>query len=65
MVLRHDALPLALNDSVWAKYQLGEVFKIEDPDTKAPAVRNPFYLKPGALPVPDAALQSSSHGASR
>ena len=57
MVLRHDALPLALNDSVWAKYQLGEVFKIEDPDTKAPAVRNPFYLKPGALPVPDAALQ--------
>ena len=57
MVLRHGALPLALTDSVWAKYKLGEVFKIEDPDTKAPAVRNPFYLKPGALPVPDAALQ--------
>jgi intracellular sulfur oxidation DsrE/DsrF family protein len=57
IVLRHDALPLAFNDSVWAKYKLGEVFKIEDPDTKAPAVRNPYYLKPGGVPLPDAALQ--------
>jgi hypothetical protein len=57
MVLRHGAIPLALNDSAWAKYKLGEVFKVEDPDTKAPAVRNPFYLKPGMLPIADAALQ--------
>jgi len=59
IVLRHNALPLAFNDSVWAKYKLGEVFKINDPDTKAPAVRNPFYLNPGALavPIPDAVLQ--------
>jgi intracellular sulfur oxidation DsrE/DsrF family protein len=35
------------------------VFKINDPDTKAPAVRNPFYLNPSALavPIPDAVLQ--------
>jgi len=57
VVLRHNALPLAFEDPAWAKYKLGEFFKIEDPDTKAPALRNPFYLKPGALPVPDAALQ--------
>ena len=57
LVLRGSALALALNDSLWAKYQLGEVLKIEDPDTKASAVRNPYYLKPGALPVPDAALK--------
>jgi len=57
MVLRHAAIPLALNDSAWAKYKLGEVFKIEDPDTHGPAVRNPFYLKPGDLPIADAALQ--------
>jgi hypothetical protein len=57
MVLRHSAIPLALNDSAWAKYKLGEVFQIEDPETKAPAVRNPFYLKPGMLPIADAALQ--------
>ncbi len=59
IVLRHNALPLALNDSVWAKYELGEVFKINDPNTKAPAVRNPFYQDPGALPapIPDAVLK--------
>lgn len=57
LVLRHNALPLAFDDSVWAKYKLGEVFKIDDPDTKAPALRNPFYLKPGTLPVQDAALK--------
>jgi intracellular sulfur oxidation DsrE/DsrF family protein len=57
VVLRSGALPLAFNDSVWAKYKLGEVFKIQDPDTKAPALRNPYYLKPGALPIPDASLQ--------
>jgi len=57
IVLRHNALPLAFNDSVWAKYKLGEVFKIDDPETKAPAVRNPYYLKPGAIPIADASLQ--------
>jgi len=59
LVLRHNSIPLALNDSAWAKYRLGEVFKINDPDTKAPALRNPFYLDARALPVPiaDATLQ--------
>ncbi len=57
IVLRHNAIALALNDSAWAKYKLGEVFKIEDPDTRAPAARNPFYHMPGAFAVPDASLQ--------
>jgi intracellular sulfur oxidation DsrE/DsrF family protein len=57
LVVRHDALPLAFQDGAWAKYKLGEVFKIDDPETKAPAVRNPYWLKPGALPIPDAGLQ--------
>ena len=57
LVIRHNTIPIAFNDSLWAKYGLGELFKIADPDTKAPAVRNPFYLKPGGLPFPDAALQ--------
>ncbi|MBL8535549.1 MAG: twin-arginine translocation signal domain-containing protein [Betaproteobacteria bacterium] len=56
LVIRHDTIPLALGDAVWAKYKLGEVFKIDDPETKAPAVRNPYYLKPGALPFQEAAL---------
>jgi len=57
MVLRHDALPLAFNDEAWDKYKLGEVFKIDDPDTGARAVHNPYYAKPGQFPVQDAALQ--------
>jgi intracellular sulfur oxidation DsrE/DsrF family protein len=59
LVLRHNALPLALNDSAWAKYNLGEMFKINDPDTGAPAVRNAFYRSPNALqvPIPDAVLE--------
>ena len=57
IVLRHNAIPLALNDAAWAKYKLGEVFKIDDPDTRAPARRNPFYQMPGAFAVPEAALQ--------
>jgi intracellular sulfur oxidation DsrE/DsrF family protein len=57
VVLRHNAIPIALTDPVWEKYKLGEVFKINDPATKAPATRNAFYnIKPGDMPVPDAAL---------
>lgn len=56
LVLRHGAIPLAFDDSVWAKYKLGEYFKIDDPETHAPAVRNPYYDKPGQFPIPDIAL---------
>ena len=53
VVLRHEALPLALVDAAWAKYKLGEVFKINDPKTNAPSVRNIFYkTAPGDLPLP-------------
>lgn len=57
LVIRHDTIPIALKDPMWAKYKLGALFRINDPDTNAPALRNPYYLKPGALPFPDAALQ--------
>jgi hypothetical protein len=53
VVLRHAALPLAMVDSAWAKYKFGEVFKINDPRTNAPAVRNIFYkTAAGELPLP-------------
>jgi intracellular sulfur oxidation DsrE/DsrF family protein len=53
VVLRHDAIPYSMPDSLWAKYKFGEVFKADDPDTKAPALRNPFWKpKPGAFKVP-------------
>jgi hypothetical protein len=57
VVLRHAALPLALNDAMWAKYRVGESLKISDPETKAPAVKNPFlHPKPGVLPVDEMAI---------
>lgn len=43
VVLRHTAIPYAMEDRLWAKYKFGEFFKIEDPKTKKPAVRNPFW----------------------
>jgi hypothetical protein len=36
------AFPVNASDAVWEKYGLGERFKIVDPTTKQPAVRNVF-----------------------
>lgn len=53
VVLRHNSIPYAMNDGLWAKYKFGEVFKIEDEATKAPSVRNAFWKpKPGDFKVP-------------
>lgn len=53
VVLRHDAIPYAMDTPLWEKYKLGEVFKAHDPVTKAPALRNPFWQpKPGDFKVP-------------
>lgn len=53
VVLRHSAIPYAFPDSIWAKYNFGEMFKIDDPKTKAPATRNPFWQpKPGDFKIP-------------
>jgi intracellular sulfur oxidation DsrE/DsrF family protein len=43
VVLRHSAIGYALDHSMWEKYKLGEMFKADDPKTKAPATRNPFW----------------------
>ena len=48
---RHFAMPLLLNDSVWAKYPIAEIIGVTDPKTGAPAKRNIFrdsiLLHPG------------------
>jgi intracellular sulfur oxidation DsrE/DsrF family protein len=43
VVLRHEAIPYAMESSLWTKYKFGEVFKINDDVTKASAVRNAFW----------------------
>lgn len=56
--LRHAAIPLAFNNDIWAKYKLGEMFKIDDPATKTPAVRNPYaFVKEGELHMPGMAFE--------
>jgi hypothetical protein len=53
VVLRHDAIGYALQDSLWEKYKLGDMLKADDPLTKRPAIRNPFWKpKPGDFKVP-------------
>ena len=44
VVLRHSAIPFAMEDKLWEKYKFGEAFKINDPSTSAAAVKNPFYV---------------------
>jgi len=57
VVLRHGAFPIALDHAIWEKYKIGESFKITDPETKAPAVKNPFlHPKAGVLMVDDWAV---------
>lgn len=57
VVLRHNGIPIALEDSAWKKYKLGEYFKIDDPATGKPAVRNPYYLTMSEPFLPDMAMQ--------
>lgn len=47
VVLRHEAIPFAMNSDLWTKYKFGEMFKVTDDKTKAASVRNAFY-KPAA-----------------
>lgn len=39
---RHAAMPLMLDDAVWAKYHVGEQLGVKDPATSAIATRNIF-----------------------
>ena len=58
VVLRHDAIPLAMQDEVWTKYDFGNEFKITDHATNMPAKRNPFFHpKPDELPLPGMAVE--------
>ncbi len=53
VVLRHNAIPFAMEDALWQKYNFGEVFGIKDNTTGASAVRNPYYTpKQGDFPLP-------------
>ncbi|HEX4184801.1 MAG TPA: hypothetical protein VHY78_02960, partial [Stellaceae bacterium] len=57
VILRAQALPVALDSAIWEKYKIGESLKIIDPEIKAAAVKNPFLNpKPGVLLTDDMAI---------
>jgi len=66
VVLRHNGIPIAMEDRLWEKYKFGEVFKIDDNNTKTAALRNPFYEPQGAdfpMPVIEGVKKLQSRGA--
>jgi len=52
VILRHEAIPYAFQDSLWDKYKFGEMFEVKDMEKK-PVTRNAFW-KPakGTFKVP-------------
>jgi intracellular sulfur oxidation DsrE/DsrF family protein len=52
LVIRHEAVPMFLSDAFWAKYQMGQKLRLNDPATGTATVRNYFALG-GARPIPD------------
>jgi hypothetical protein len=57
LIFRHQGLPYAIGHAMWEKYKIGATFNIIDPETKAPAIKNPYYQpKPGVLANEETAL---------
>lgn len=44
VVLRHGAIPLAMEDRLWEKYKFGEMFKVTDSVANAPATKNIYNV---------------------
>jgi len=51
VILRHNGIPFAMNNDLWAKYKFGEMFKVYEEDGKTPVTSNPFW-QPKAMPIP-------------
>jgi hypothetical protein len=52
LVLRHDAVVLALNNDYWQRYGTGETWKVKDPATGQPTSRNPVIERTGEHALP-------------
>ena len=40
-----EAIPIVLNDALWARYKIGEQYDVIDGGTKSPGLRNPFIAQ--------------------
>jgi hypothetical protein len=52
LVIRHEAIPLIMNDAYWARFEAGKAAKFKDPSTKKWFVRNPILHTPDGAPPP-------------
>ena len=50
IVIRHAAIPLAMNDAYWEKYRIGKEEKLKDPKTKKWTTVNPIRATPPDTP---------------
>jgi hypothetical protein len=60
VVLRHNAIWMAMDDAFWAHHNIGAMTKITDPKTKLPIKRNPV-LGPNVIGLPPALADDSLH----
>lgn len=46
IVVRHMAIPMVFDDTIWDRYDLGKLAKVKKPGTEQWARRNPFWKAP-------------------
>lgn len=52
VILRSDAVALALNQEFWGRYELGKRWKVNDPANGQPTFRNPVHDRVGQWALP-------------
>lgn len=63
LVMRHQGIAPAFNDTIWEKYKLGALFNVQDPKTGAPALRNLYNsTAQGDWSMPTAAVSRMVEG---
>lgn len=60
LVIRHETVPMILNDAFWQKYQLGTKLRLNDPITAATTTRN-YFAAGGIKPVPELTTLEQLH----
>lgn len=53
VILRHNAIPFAMDNPLWEKYKFGEMFHVTDLNTNKTSEKNPFWKPaPGTYKFP-------------
>ncbi len=53
LILRHNAILLAMNNEFWGRYGMGAAKGVKDPATLQPTTRNPVVERTGAYTLPE------------